>query len=284
MRNIINPSYFTPALQFNEHNQERIRKICSPLKDCFGIDYFGYFRFLNDGRYIFLSNCSVWQEAFFYDYVMNTEHFIAVPNSLSKYETLKHVWPDNIKDETIEFLKNKKIYNGFNIAMELEGSLDSCFFGTNCYSKSVEEFYRTHFFVFEDFIRYFKKIAKDLIDAADTSRQGISPFLQATFPQIETIFKKTTPLEENIIKFNTLLQSHIAGEIHEIGKRNLLSPREIQCLSHASTGMTAKEIAKSLGIGYRTVETHLDKVRLKTQCYTKKELLHWFEDKFNHLL
>lgn len=53
----------------------------------------------------------------------------------------------------------------------------------------------------------------------------------------------------------------------EKGRRRLmLTPREKEILHFKEDGLTSKEIAKILDISIRTVDTHLEKVRLKFNC------------------
>lgn len=285
MKKITDSSFFNSILQYNNQHEERIKDICSPLKACFDITYFGYCRFFDDGRYLLISNCTPWKEgAFFYDFFFNTEFFKILPQYFSKYEPQHIIWPENGVDQAIEFLKDRKVYNGFNIFKENVGTIECYFFGADHGSSLIKDFYRSHIHTLEDFTHYFHKIAGELVDSTDVARQGIFPFIKNQYPQIETIFKNTTPWEESIIKFNTLLNSHVEEEINEIGRRHLLTPRELQCLSHFSRGMTAKEIAQRFNLGFRTVETHLNNIRLKTGCHTKRELTYWFEDKFKYFL
>ncbi len=42
-----------------------------------------------------------------------------------------------------------------------------------------------------------------------------------------------------------------------------LSSREMECLAGLMQGLTAKQIAKRLGISYRTVQTHWERIRMK---------------------
>ena len=52
-----------------------------------------------------------------------------------------------------------------------------------------------------------------------------------------------------------------------------LFPRECDILHYLPRGKTAKQIALILGISYRTVERHLENIRIKTGVYSKAELI-----------
>jgi DNA-binding CsgD family transcriptional regulator len=54
---------------------------------------------------------------------------------------------------------------------------------------------------------------------------------------------------------------------------NGISKREIECLFFLIRGKTAKNIAKQLGISYRTVEHYIQSLRLKFNCESKVQLI-----------
>lgn len=56
-------------------------------------------------------------------------------------------------------------------------------------------------------------------------------------------------------------------------QRPQLTSREIECLRHLSQGLSARETAERLHISRRTVEKHLDNVKLKFNCHKKVELM-----------
>ena len=53
-----------------------------------------------------------------------------------------------------------------------------------------------------------------------------------------------------------------------------LTPRELEVARLAAGGYTCGEIAKTLGIGRRTAETHMEAVRSKLELRHKRELVH----------
>lgn len=52
-----------------------------------------------------------------------------------------------------------------------------------------------------------------------------------------------------------------------------LTAREVQVLTCIATGLSAKEIAKKLSIAPRTVERHIDHIRLKTRTRNRSHLV-----------
>lgn len=49
--------------------------------------------------------------------------------------------------------------------------------------------------------------------------------------------------------------------------------REIECLYHLIKGLTLKQIAKKLSISPRTVEHHLENIKIKLNCTSRAELI-----------
>lgn len=49
--------------------------------------------------------------------------------------------------------------------------------------------------------------------------------------------------------------------------------RELQCINRFLEGMTTKEIAKTLEISTRTVESHLVNIKLKSNCKNRTKLI-----------
>lgn len=52
-----------------------------------------------------------------------------------------------------------------------------------------------------------------------------------------------------------------------------LTSREVQVLTWIATGLSAKEIAKKLNIAPRTVERHIDHIRLKTRTKNRSHMV-----------
>lgn len=63
---------------------------------------------------------------------------------------------------------------------------------------------------------------------------------------------------------------------YTVGKnihKNKLSERELDCIFYLLRGYTMKEIAKSLAISPRTVETHLETIKVKLNCSSRSQII-----------
>ncbi len=72
--------------------------------------------------------------------------------------------------------------------------------------------------------------------------------------------------DARIAKLQQVLNSNNAGI--------KLSTRQVECISYAMAGYTAKEIAIDLGLSPRTVEHYFDLIKDKYNCTSKRELMH----------
>ena len=70
------------------------------------------------------------------------------------------------------------------------------------------------------------------------------------------------------------LGNHKNKNLCRIGSKNiLLSKRETDCFELIKKGLSAKEMAEKLYLSPRTIESHLENIKLKCHCKTKLELL-----------
>ncbi len=280
----LNP-YCQPLLDFNLSQAHKINHICAPLEQHFGITAFFYLIVFDDGRYILLSNSDAFFEvAAIGDNIFRTEYFSQQVGFYCRYEPLKDIWPEGIKDKTVEMMRGRGLRNGFNIIKEVEGSVEAVGFSSAKEQSEIKKFYSMHTKTLEGFVDDFRILSGDMCEPAGPANLGYSPYLHENHPKIEMLFKNTTPWERTIKDFNNSMNTLVRHEILDAGRRYSLTIRELECLSHQTAGKTAKEIARLIDAAPRTVETHINNIRLKTGCQTKRELTDWFEEKFKPFL
>lgn len=71
--------------------------------------------------------------------------------------------------------------------------------------------------------------------------------------------------------FITVLKSHFGLQL--IGSQDDFSKRELECLYFLCKGQTYKEIGRAMNISPRTVETHVERMRIKAECHSKIQLV-----------
>lgn len=95
--------------------------------------------------------------------------------------------------------------------------------------------------------------------------------------QIGLSRKFTAFLSTGILN-SSILPSKIMKE--DIEASTYLTQREQEIVYQLVRGKTAKGIAITLGISYRTVEHHLENIKHKTGCLSKAELIDQYFDQF----
>lgn len=83
---------------------------------------------------------------------------------------------------------------------------------------------------------------------------------------IQSMLQQATQLYEKCQAMHTLCS-----------RLNHLTPREMELLPHIAAGLSNKEIARNLGISYRTMEVHRARILEKTGVVTLLELGHLCE-------
>ena len=58
-----------------------------------------------------------------------------------------------------------------------------------------------------------------------------------------------------------------------------LSNKEIECCYYLSKGLSIKGIANKMGLSPRTIETHVNHIKLKSNCYTTDLLIEYIHQK-----
>lgn len=280
----IRADHYKPVLDFNKQNKERIEQLCAPLKECFGLSAVAYLKNIDDGKYLMLSN----NETFLmtpprYDFFLRTGYFGKQAQLFCKTASSMDVWADQGKDHCINMYKEKGLHNGFSMVREKDGYLECIWFCNEDAGGHMGDFYRSHREILMRYLEDFRRLASDLTDTTEMSRLGTSPYLQNKYPRIDDIFMNSTPWERQIECFNNQIDSLFRQEIVDISHKHALTPRELECLTYFTTNKTAKEIARIINVSHRTVEKHLDNIRLKTGLHSKQKLTHWFQDKFRHV-
>ncbi len=69
------------------------------------------------------------------------------------------------------------------------------------------------------------------------------------------------------------MSSILSTQFELVEKKTQLSSRETECTYYLLKGLSAKEIAKILGLSYRTVELHLINIRKKLNCNKTSTLI-----------
>lgn len=244
-----------------------IAELCKPLNK-FGITSFNYVRTYNDGSQINLANIPVWLEYFYDNEFYRIGAFEKHP---SQYQSGYALWPQ-LSGQKI-FFDARTYFNIDNGITIIEKQVDSCdfyYFGTTADNFRIINFYLNNIDLLKRFILYFKDHASLIIKKANENRI----ILPNHFEQPESFcnnekYELESFLKKEFLKETRVKTLRLTGDL----EGELLTNKQLSCIINLMEGKTAKEIAKTLGISYRTVEGHITKLKIKFNCHTKNDLI-----------
>ncbi len=237
-----------------------VTTICQPLFKNTIIDYFEYARAYSDGSLFLIASrpemaeyieqedmyCSGEELKSMGRYNYMTRYLLSPALNSPKYLKL-----------TTDLDERHNITHSMIILDTVQKDYIEAFVVACCSSEHGEsiDFYMNKIQVVEEFIKYFKNKASNLIAQSKyMSRRKIIPYMggwTASDRRKNTVF---------------LLD----------GSEILLTDREIACLIELACGYTMKEIAKILGLSHRTVEKYISRLKVKVDCCFKSQLIDFY--------
>src|SRR3990167_5468010 len=246
------PSVKLPNNHFFLQVSNDLHALSRPLTARYGISQIVYGKYYPNGDCILLSNIGDWiNHHLAHGYIapapipahllIKEKAYHLIPNEGSfqqaKYDLLKKF----NSGQSIDFIfKNKNYYEVFCYA-----------FQSNC--KDAVNVILNNFDSLNKFVDYFKK--------------------QSTLSRsLAQKHKITCPLSMLGINFeNKNSQEYL--DLPESNITSLLTARENQVLYHLTLGRTAKKIADIMHLSPRTIEQHIAKIKIKSNCNSKAELI-----------
>lgn len=246
-------------------NSANVKQILQVLTPC-GITYFSFSRIYADTTRIYLSSSAEWLEAVnerFYKISVTGQPF-------STYKNLRILWSQMEGSEIIKAAnEHGKMGHGYIEFKKNDEFCDIFMYGTDINKKGFDVFYINNYEILESFQNYFLEQADRIIKDVQTDR--------LIFPKCH----KQISINEGI-NFNNGFRNDLQNTISEITNirhaLGRLSMREYECLKCLSRGMTIKEAARVLNISPRTVESHVESIKLKSRCNSRSQLLKLYWD------
>jgi DNA-binding CsgD family transcriptional regulator len=191
------------------------------------------------------------------------------------YESRYFIWP---AESNLEVFKHGRNYfdsdNGITVLERAETYWEFFFFSGSRKNKWLANLYLNNLDVLENFICYFKEKLYDILKEAENSRILIpQQHYRSIVEEVEIVSlfeEEVSGLKQKLFikSGESLDQSPFKREVFA-----LLSTREVDIVTCLLNGSTAKETARKLFISHRTVERHLENIKIKLSCKTKFELV-----------
>jgi DNA-binding CsgD family transcriptional regulator len=260
---------YNSAFKYNESIIDKYNEISSPLKKHFNINVFGYMKVFDNGEYLSLTNDLKWQEFAFDNIIENSMIFQKANNQVEENNYTKLIWPNKRLDFTFNALYDFNIWNGVSILKRKENYVESWTFTSTREDEKIQDFLIKEFSALEYFINYFNIVGKEIISTDDKER--LAKFI---LPKVD----KESLYKNEICNFIESLKI----DRYYFSKNEYITPKEFLCLAHMTFGKTTKEIARELMMSHRTVESHIQDVKLKTSISYRSSLIDFFLQKFSY--
>lgn len=253
--------------RFSTANDRKIKKVCEPLNQTFGIEAFWYYTLSADGYFSFIGNQGQIAE-FFSDHKLYVGHpFYRHPkffNNGAYFEQMHE--GGSIKQQAL-VRESYGLSQLFTLLQKEENDLIHGFgFGTLNPNQNLTFTYLNQQELLKSFVSYFCEEMQDLIQKIEDNKVHIAPHCGQSFYQ-------SAPLD-------TVLSPSKAGQfLQRINKSPLpiemyqsLSSREMECLAWLLKGQTARQMGEHLYLSARTVEGYLENIKNKLGCKSKTEI------------
>ena len=246
------------ALKFNEETTSLIEEICEPLFKYFGFTNFGYVKIDTSGKMLRVSTGLEWTKRYFDAQYYNDIDFyffddIPINGSACRIYTNKP--QSGVYIELFDY----NIWNIYTIYEKEVNHRHVYFFATSRENTGMIDFYINEKAVLDVFIKYFKEQASLLLNMENSNN------LIKTALQIQDV--KIREKKQNAQQFLDDIGYYVNK------KNNALTNKEKECAKFLINGQSAKEAAIFLGISNRTVEFHINNIKMKLGCKNKAQLI-----------
>lgn len=245
-------------------NDRKLKKICEPLLQGFGIDTFWYYSISCEGELTYISNSPMIAEYFYSNELYKGHPYFKTPRLLktgfffndkesSEYSSSQGKMKNYVEMDQLFMLMDvgaeKAEGYGFALTNSSQDLSNKIINNLYCLKKFISYFQKEA----EKEIKELGKYSLDLKKTCDSFCRPTNYFNDlASSQKIAEFLKKIDP-----IQFHRL---------------NSLSEREKECIKWLLKGMTAVQIGKKLYLSNRTVESYIESIKNKLGCRTKKEL------------
>ena len=258
------------ALNYAKSMIPTMKVLAEPLFANTPIYNFSYLKFYSNGNVINLTTDVNWID---YRFSENIKYKILFESELKDVELDKpymYLWPTKIHDKLLGSLHHFGIWNGCNIYIPSLNQIEVFSFASTIDNVGMSNFYVNNFNILNHYIIYFREKITNLIEQ---EKKGHKILTDLTFPLMKPNCE--------IIKPTDYFYSWIKKDQKRIQMDNgvYLTNKETECCYYLSKGYSFKSIANKLNISARTIESHINNAKSKTNCHSKELLLQYINKK-----
>ncbi len=258
------------AYKYAEAHLPTLESICQPLSDL-KIQVFAYFRFFNDGRYLYLCNHLEWLKFCLQHVHSNDNTSLGKEIGLVGHDEYHcFLWPTRCEDYLLSALYEHDIWNGLSIFKQRDDSVELWGFASHRQATDLQSFYIENLELLKKFTGLFNNTAANLILPSSSNLAIYKDFTNsdALLDDYESKwvfdFINATPLTKYPLLHNN--------------KEIFLSKREMQCTHLLAMGKSVKQMALALEMSDRTVAKHLENIKKKFEHQDRSQLIQIYKD------
>ncbi len=252
-------SAFQPMIQ----QSNLVKDITQPLFDKVGLTHFNYIELNTKGEFIALCN-----NARKYTALLESNVAETMPLDIIQRNHFG-IYISDLTNKDFYNPRFKKVFNYFNESHFLqilnkatrgdETILQFFMFATHHLNKEINHFYVNHLDMFKEFNQYFLHRLEPFLKKA--SPIGIPEKLSQVYQTKQNTI--TDPFKESIQFDSSKAFNHFLKK---------LSKRESEIIHWYMKGFTCNELGEKLYISSRTVERHLDNIKVKLHCRSRRQI------------
>lgn len=243
--------------------QAYLNEICAPLFNSTPISYFGYIKTCLDGSMLHFCSNSSWLEHYLDKKYFQISNFKNLPQNYAE----NYILCDYLQAPAANIAKEASdafaIRHVITLLEKNDHGCEFFQFGTSTADNSITSFYLNNLDLLKLFIFFFKDKANNLIKNAITENIVIPAI---TKPPATAINKHINKVKKDLL--NNINRFHFKTD------DNYLTPQEVNCIYWLAHGKSAEEIAAILKLSKRTIETHLENVKRKLNCYKQCQIIY----------
>lgn len=235
-------------------NISKIKKMADPLTRNFDIKYFRYLKLYPDKSRILLTNLPdslrfIYEEGHYKKMWFEGEFPVYLGSGFNLWKEADHM---DKTDFEKEINLNLGLHNGITYVNQCLNYWE--LFTFDGISQQIHQLERK---LLMHFIIYFKEQAQELL--SDGEKEKIY------LPEYSDLIKSDNVYAEKIADFlnkTTINRYYLSEKYRDI----YLTPKEVNCIYWLIQGKTAEEIAIIEGNSKKTIERHIENVKLKLNC------------------
>lgn len=248
---------------------DEVTQICQPFFNDSIINYFDFARLYPDGSVLEFSSNGIFNK-----YAYENGFYILSTIPEEKLGNLRFYYAAAAQNLHPWFTYSRDMFgidNRIILFEKFRHHTDIYTFATNPTHNQAINFYLNNIDILKKFSTYYKEKAKKLFQIYEAKKFIPENKLRRNnHIEIVKSFSSADPL---LLNFNKVGVSDKKASCIPASIENKLTKREIECLRYLLLGYTAKETAKNLTLSSRTVETHINNIKHKLNCFSKRKII-----------